>query len=102
MPEMRYFICNLAFLFFDFVTSKIFLGFSESDVLSENWIVFLKRKLVRGVHSIFLGIILTNPRLFRDEANEFALSIILLCHIAKYFITYSLKSKEKIPRSDPL
>ena len=83
----------LAFLLFNFVTTEIFLRFGESNMLSQNWIVLTKGQLIWSVHRIFLCVILTNPRLLRDQTNEFALSIILLCHNTLYFITLSLESK---------
>jgi len=52
----------LALLLFHFVTAKVFLGFSENDVLAKNWIVFLQAKLVWGVHGVFLGIVCTDTR----------------------------------------
>ena len=52
----------LALLLFYFVTAKVFLGFSENDVLAKNWIVFLQAKLVWGVHSVLLGIVCTDTR----------------------------------------
>ena len=54
----------------------------------ENWVVLAKRKLVGAVHRILFGVILTNAGFLRNEADEFALSIALFCHIGKYTITY--------------
>ena len=70
----------LAFLFFDFVATEVLLSFGEDDVLAENRVVFFQTEFVGGVHRVFLGVVLTNTGLFRDEADEFALSIILFSH----------------------
>ena len=77
----------LTLLFFDFVAAEVFLGLGENDVLAQDGVVFFKTELVWGVHRVFLGVILTNARFLRDQTNEFALSIILLCHNILYFIT---------------
>ena len=82
----------LAFLLFDFVASEILLGFGKDNVLFENWIVFAKAEFIWGVHRILLGVVLTNVRLFRDEANKFALSIILFCH--NYRLFYHILSEK--------
>lgn len=78
---------DLTLLFFDFVAAEILFGLGENDVLAKNWVVLLEAELVWGIHRVLLGIIGTNARLFRDEANEFALSITFLCHNLLYFIT---------------
>lgn len=54
-------------------------------MFSEDWVVFLQRKLVGGVHRVFLGVILTNARFFGDEADEFAFGVVLLCHNCPLF-----------------
>ena len=87
---------SLAFLFFNFVTSEIFLRFGENDMFSQHRIVFLERQLIRRVHGIFLRIVSPNPRLFRDETDQFSLSIILLCHNSFNYITHFLKNQQEI------
>ena len=86
---------SLAFLFFNFVTSEIFLRFGENDMFSQHRIVFLERQLIRRVHGIFLRIVSPNPRLFRDETDQFSLSIILLCHNSFNYITHFLKNQQE-------
>ena len=69
---------GLTFLLFDFVTTKVLFCFYKNYVFSKNWVIFLQTELVRGIHGIFLGVIGTDTRLFRYEANEFAFCITLL------------------------
>ena len=75
----------LAFLFLDFVAAEVLFGLGEDNVFAEDRVVFLERKFIRGVHRVFLGIILTNAGFFGDEADEFALGVILLCHDCPLF-----------------
>ncbi len=88
---------SLAFLLFDFVAAEVFLSLGEDNVLAQNRIVFAEAKLVWSVHSILLCVILTNTRFFRNQANELAFSIILLCHNILYFITTSQRCKQGNP-----
>lgn len=71
---------GLALLFLDFVAAEIFLRLGEDDVLAQNRIVFAQAEFVGGVHGIFLGVIRTNTRFFRDQADELTLGVILFCH----------------------
>ena len=66
-------------------------------MFAQDGVVFFKAELVWGVHRVFLGVILTNARFLRDQTNEFALSIILLCHNILYFITTSQRCKQGNP-----
>lgn len=84
---LAYLAYALAFLLFDFVAAEVFLGLGENDVLAKNRIVFPEAELVWGVHRIFLGVILTNTGLLRNQTDELALSIIFLCHNILYFST---------------
>ncbi len=90
---------DLAFLFLDFVAAEVFLGLSENNMLSQDWVIFAEAQLVWSIHRVFLGVILTNARFLRNQTDEFALSIILLCHNTLYFITTFLKSKQENPAS---
>ncbi len=86
----RYFeilLKNLALFLLDFIATEVLFCLGEDDVLSQDWIVFSKAQLVWSVHRILLGVILTNARFLRNQTNEFALSVILLCHNILYFIT---------------
>lgn len=56
-------------------------------MLAKNRIVFPEAELVWGVHRIFLGVILTNTGLLRNQTDELALSVIFLCHNILYFST---------------
>lgn len=85
----------LAFFLFDFVATEVFLGFGEDNVLAKNRIVFPEAELVRGIHRIFLGIILTNPGFLRDQTDELAFSIIFLCHNILYFSTTLQNCKQR-------
>lgn len=71
---------GLALLFLDFVAAEVFLRLGEDDVLAQNRIVFAQAEFVGGVHGIFLGVIRTNTRFFRDQADELTLGVILFCH----------------------
>ncbi len=84
---LAYLVYALAFLLFDFVAAEVFLSLGENDVLAKNRIVFPEAELVWGVHRIFLGVILTNTGLLRNQTDELALSIIFLCHNILYFST---------------
>ena len=66
---------------FHFVAAEIFLGFGEDNVFAENGVVFLEAEFVRSVHGVFLRVICTNARFLGNETNEFALGVILFCHI---------------------
>ncbi len=67
-------------------------------MLAQNWIVFLERKLIWGVHGILLGVILANTGFLRNQTDEFALSIIFLCHnvfiVAQKFFSVNLESPD--------
>ncbi len=78
---------SLALLFFDFVAAEIFLGFRKHHVFPKHRVVFFERQFVRSVHGVFLGIISSHARFFRDETNQFSLSVILLCHNSLNYIT---------------
>lgn len=80
-------IGRLALLFLDFVAAEIFLGLGEDNMLSEDWIILSQAELIWSIHRILLGVILTNTGFLGNQTNEFALSIILLCHNILYFIT---------------
>ena len=58
---------RLAFLFFDFVAAEVFLGFGENNVFAQDWVVLPESQFIRGIHGIFLGVILANTGLFGDE-----------------------------------
>ena len=72
--------CALALFLLDFVSAEVFLRLGKDDMFSENRVIFTERELVRSVHRIFLRVILTKPRFFRDETDEFALCITLFTH----------------------
>ena len=73
-------LLDLAFLLFDFVAAEVLLGLGENDVLAEDGVVFAKRKLVRSIHGVFLGVVLTNAGFFGNETDELALGVTFLCH----------------------
>ena len=54
-------------------------------MFAKNWVVFSQAEFIRGVHGVFLGVVSTNARFLRDEANEFAFGIILFCHNCSLF-----------------
>lgn len=79
---------NWLFLaWFDFVAAKVFLGFGEDDVLAQFLTVFLERQLLRGILSVFAGVVNALTGLFAHESDKFAL-FILFRHIC-----YSLPEK---------
>ena len=86
---------ELALLFLDFVTTKVLLSLGKDDVLTKDWIVLAKSKLVWSIHRILLGVILTDARFLRDETNKLALSIIFLCHIKLILAYLAILRKEE-------
>lgn len=85
---------SLTLFLFDFIAAEVLFRLGEDDVLSQNWVVLSEAQFVWGVHRIFLGVILTNARFLRNQTNEFALSVILLCHNILYFITTDSDCKQ--------
>ena len=86
---------ELALLFLDFVTTKILLSLGKDDVLTKDWIVLAKGKLVWSIHRILLGVILTDTRFLRNETNKLALSIIFLCDIKLILAYLAILRKEE-------
>ena len=86
---------ELALLFLDFVTTKVLLSLGKDDVLTKDWIVLAKSKLVWSIHRILLGVILTDTRFLRNETNKLALSIIFLCHIKLILAYLAILRKEE-------
>lgn len=50
-----------------------------------------------SIHRVFLGVVCTNTRFLRNEANEFAFSIILLCHNSYNFTIETKKRQDFTP-----
>lgn len=76
----RSLVAILALLLFDFVATEILFGLGEDDVLPKNWIILPKAQLIGSIHGVLLGVVSTNAGLLRNQADELAFSVILLCH----------------------
>lgn len=84
---------GLALLLFHFVAAEVFLGLGENDMLAQNRVVFAETELVWGVHGVLLGVVSTNTRFLRNEADEFTLGI-TFCHNTVNYTSRGEKSQK--------
>ena len=77
---MRSFIIGLALARFDFVAAEAFLGFGVPSVNASDWVVFTNTNLFGAVLSVLGSVIGAMTSQFADEADQFALCV-LLCHL---------------------
>ena len=70
---------RLALASFDFVATKVFLGFSVGSVLTRDWVVLFKTDFLSGILSILCGVVCTVTSKFAHQTNQLTLRV-LLCH----------------------
>jgi len=70
---------RLALASFNFVATKVFLGFSVGSVLTRDWVVLFKTDFLSGVLRVFGSVVRTVTCKLTYKTNQLALCV-LLCH----------------------